>query len=188
MAMNLEFFSNRAEVVKSLRNKETTSTKFDWKRLLSWATPVIQLRNVAHVNNVKDYESIVPISNSEITDTESILNIRQNKYYRFLAISAYVLIIWIIKRLQRKAMIEGTVNINDCNVLLFMCSVLHLFWCQFHSLILSHFLDCFVFIYYTTLTTLAAHLLILVACDSLIFCLIILFMYWFICLHLLNSI
>ena len=110
MAMNLEFCSNRGEDVKSLRKKVLTTTQFGWKQLLSWAIPAIQMRNVAHVNNSKDDESRFSISNSKITDTENILNIRQNKYYRFAAICVYVLIIWTIKRLQRKAMIEGTVN------------------------------------------------------------------------------
>lgn len=138
--MNLEFFSNRAEDTKYLRNRTTSST-FAWKKFLIRTMSAMALNNAAHIDDGKEDEPIYAITKSGATDTGSILNIRKNKYYRFLAICAYVLVIWTIKRLQRKAMIEGTMNRDGIEDTVFYFSTfVNFILCTFscHSLLVTH--------------------------------------------------
>ena len=130
--MNLTFSSPAKTASEKLlgpisNRSYSDSQLFDWKPVHSATAAAIERLNP---NNLKDSQR--KPSDGRTMSVMTIFNAKRSRIFRFCLICAYVTTIWALKRLQKKALLEGnnqsfyhiTFTILYCVVL--YCIVLHL--------------------------------------------------------------
>ena len=105
--MNL-IFSSPAKTasekpLSTITNRSYSDSQlFDWEPVHSATAAAIERLNP---NNLKDSQR--KASDGETMSVMTVFNAKKSRIFRFCLILAYVTTIWALKRLQKKALLEG---------------------------------------------------------------------------------
>ena len=125
--MNLTFSSpaktSPEKPISTITNRSYSDSQlFDWQPVRSATAAAIGRLNP---NNLKDSQR--KASDGQTISVMTVFNAKKSRIFRFCLICAYVTTIWALKRLQKKALLEG--NNQSIYYIIFIrlscCIVLH---------------------------------------------------------------
>ena len=113
LAMNLTFLSPlkiASESSAMSKRSYSDSQLFDWEPVHSATAAVIGRLNPTNIKDFPRKQSTLH-ADDQATSVMNVLNAKKSRIFRFCLICAYVTIIWALKRLQKKALLEGKSNL-----------------------------------------------------------------------------